>query len=56
MMNSPLGTTYSDTFTVISVDGTSSTITLNIAGTNDAAVISSATVNLVETNAVLTAA
>ncbi|SHH06626.1 VCBS domain-containing protein [Massilia sp. CF038] len=50
------GTTYSDTFAVTTVDGTASTITVNIVGTNDAAVISSATVNLLETNAVLTAA
>ncbi|UUZ55178.1 VCBS domain-containing protein [Massilia sp. H-1] len=49
------GTTYSDVFTVTSADGTTSTITVNILGTNDAAVISSATVNLTETNAVLTA-
>ncbi|MDP3822335.1 MAG: VCBS domain-containing protein, partial [Burkholderiales bacterium] len=49
------GTTYSDTFTVASADGTTSTVTVNILGTNDAAVLSSATVNLTETNAVLTA-
>ncbi len=47
------GTTYSETFTVTSADGTTSTVTVNIAGTNDAAVLSSATVNLTETNAVL---
>ncbi|MES2317286.1 MAG: retention module-containing protein, partial [Pseudomonadota bacterium] len=50
------GLTYSDTFTVTSVDGTTSTITVNILGTNDAAVISTATVPLTETDAVLTAA
>ena len=47
------GTTYSDVFTVSSSDGTTSTITVNILGTNDAAVISTATANLTETNAVL---
>ena len=49
------GTTYSDVFTVTSADGTTSTITVNILGTNDAAVLSTATANLTETNAVLTA-
>ena len=49
------GTTYSETFTVASADGTTSTVTVNILGTNDAAVLSTATVNLTETNAVLTA-
>ncbi|UUZ51973.1 VCBS domain-containing protein [Massilia sp. B-10] len=49
------GTNYSDVFTVTSADGTTSTITVNILGTNDAAVISTATVNLTETDAVLTA-
>ncbi|UUZ51979.1 VCBS domain-containing protein [Massilia sp. B-10] len=49
------GTTYTDVFTVSSADGTTSTITVNILGTNDAAVLSTATVNLTETNAVLTA-
>ena len=33
------GTTYTDTFTVTSADGTTSTVTVNILGTNDAAVI-----------------
>jgi VCBS repeat-containing protein len=47
------GTTYTDTFTVASADGTTSTVTVNLAGSNDAAVLSSATVNLTETNAVL---
>ncbi|UUZ57467.1 VCBS domain-containing protein [Massilia sp. H-1] len=49
------GTNYSDVFTVTSADGTTSTITVNILGTNDAAVISTATVNLTETNSVLAA-
>ncbi|UUZ57468.1 VCBS domain-containing protein [Massilia sp. H-1] len=48
------GTNYSDVFTVTSADGTTSTITINILGTNDAAVISTATTNLTETDAVLT--
>ncbi|UUZ49638.1 VCBS domain-containing protein [Massilia sp. B-10] len=48
------GTNYSDVFTVTSADGTTSTITVNILGTNDAAVISTATANLTETDAVLT--
>ncbi|HSD38720.1 MAG TPA: VCBS domain-containing protein [Rhodocyclaceae bacterium] len=48
------GTTYTDTLTVTSADGTTSTITVNILGTNDAAVISAPVVNLTETNAALT--
>ena len=48
------GQTYTDTLTVTSADGTTSTITVNILGTNDAAVITPAVVNLTETNAVLT--
>ena len=48
------GTTYSDTFQVSSADGTRTSVTVNILGTNDAAVLSSATVGLSETNAVLT--
>ncbi|WP_280155226.1 VCBS domain-containing protein [Piscinibacter sp. XHJ-5] len=47
------GTTYSDTFTVVSADGTPTSVTVNIRGTNDAAVVSSQTVTLDETNAVL---
>ncbi|UUZ51972.1 VCBS domain-containing protein [Massilia sp. B-10] len=49
------GANYSDVFTVTSADGTTGTITVNIVGTNDAAVISTATANLTETDAVLTA-
>ncbi len=49
------GTTYSDTFTVSAVDGTTTTVTVNIVGTNDAAVLSTATASLSETDAVLTA-
>ena len=48
------GTTYSDTFQVASADGTTTSVTVNILGTNDAAVLSSATVGLSETDAVLT--
>ena len=48
------GTTYSDTFQVSSADGTRTSVTVNILGTNDAAVLSSATVGLSETDAVLT--
>ena len=33
------GTTYTDTFTVTSADGTPTTVTINILGTNDAAVL-----------------
>jgi VCBS repeat-containing protein len=47
------GTTYSDTFQVASADGTRTSVTVNILGTNDAAVLSSATVGLSETNTVL---
>ncbi|UUZ55180.1 VCBS domain-containing protein [Massilia sp. H-1] len=50
-----LSSTYSDVFTVTSADGTTSTIAVNILGTNDAAVLSTATVNLTETNATLSA-
>ncbi|QYF93780.1 VCBS domain-containing protein [Massilia sp. PAMC28688] len=48
------GKTYTDVFTVTSSDGTTSTVTINILGTNDAAVLGKATVTLTETNAVLT--
>ena len=42
------GTVYTDKFVVSSVDGTSTSVTINVAGTNDAAVLSSQTVNLTE--------
>src|SRR5207302_1698499 len=42
------------TFTVSSADGTTTTVQVTINGTNDAAVLSSATVALSETNAPLT--
>src|SRR5206468_4877 len=45
------GTTYTDTFTVASTDGTMTSVTIHIAGTNDAAVLSTDTRNLTETNA-----
>jgi VCBS repeat-containing protein len=49
------GASATDTFTVHAADGTVSTITVNITGTNDAAVISGTkTFNLTETDAVLT--
>ncbi|MCJ9669507.1 DUF5801 repeats-in-toxin domain-containing protein, partial [Neorhizobium sp. SHOUNA12B] len=48
------GQTYTDSITVSSADGTTTTITVDIAGTNDAAVLTPVTVNLTETNAVLT--
>ena len=44
------GTTYTDTFSVASADGTLTSVTINILGTNDAAVLSSAVANLTETN------
>ena len=47
-------TTYTDTFAVSSADGTNTSVTVNIEGTNDAAVLSSAVENLTETDAVLT--
>src|SRR5471030_1785848 len=49
------GTTYSDTFTVAAVDGTTTFVKVNILGTNDAAVLSINKAKMTETNAVLTA-
>src|SRR5207249_4611067 len=49
-----IGQSVSDTFTVASADGTTSTVQVTINGTNDAAIVSSATVALAETNAPLT--
>ena len=40
------GTTYSDTFSVASADGTLSSVTINILGTNDAAILCADTRNL----------
>ncbi|OWF65919.1 hypothetical protein B6A14_09180 [Polynucleobacter hirudinilacicola] len=49
------GTNYTDSVTVQAADGTNKTITVTIAGTNDAAVISgTSTASLTETNAALT--
>ncbi|WLI11224.1 MULTISPECIES: VCBS domain-containing protein [Pseudomonas] len=48
------GTTYTDTFAVSSADGTLTSVTVHILGSNDAAVLSSASVTLTETNAPLT--
>ena len=45
------GTTYTDTFSVASADGTVTSVTINILGTNDAAVLSVDVRNLTETNA-----
>src|SRR4029077_18530325 len=47
------GTTYTDTFTVAASDGTTTSVTVNILGTDDLAVLSTATANLTETNAAL---
>jgi VCBS repeat-containing protein len=50
------GTNYTDTITVATADGTTQVVTVTIAGSNDAAVITgTSTVSLTETNAVLTA-
>ncbi|WP_327440010.1 VCBS domain-containing protein [Pseudomonas donghuensis] len=48
------GTTYTDTFTVSSADGTATAVTVTITGSNDAAVLSSASITLTETDAPLT--
>ncbi|MCL9689162.1 VCBS domain-containing protein [Legionella sp. EUR-108] len=48
------GNTLTDSFTVSTIDGTTKVVTLVINGTNDAAVITPVTVNLTETNAILT--
>ena len=44
------GTTYTDTFSVASSDGTLTSVTINIAGSNDAATLSADVRNLTETN------
>ncbi|MDD2684802.1 MAG: VCBS domain-containing protein [Gallionella sp.] len=49
-----VGQTLSETYTITSIDGTASTVKITVNGTNDAAVISTATSNLTETDAVLT--
>ncbi|MBK9624613.1 MAG: hypothetical protein IPO38_08645 [Rhodocyclaceae bacterium] len=48
------GSTYTDSVSVTSADGTVSGITVNILGTNDAAVITPAVDNLTESNVALT--
>jgi VCBS repeat-containing protein len=45
------GTTYTDTFSVASADGTSTSVTINILGSNDPAVLSADVRNLTEGNA-----
>ncbi|MGF9759574.1 VCBS domain-containing protein [Microvirga sp. 0TCS3.31] len=50
------GQVYTDSFEVFSADGTKTTVTVNITGTNDGAVLSSATANLTETDAILSTA
>jgi VCBS repeat-containing protein len=50
------GTTYTDSMTVATADGTQEVLTVTIAGTNDVAVISgTSTANLIESNAILKA-
>ena len=49
-----VGDSYSETFTVAAADGTTSTVTVKINGTNDAAVIEAETATLYETNSILT--
>src|SRR6476469_1651862 len=45
------GTTYTDTFSVATADGTLYSVTVNILGTNEAAVLSADVSNLTETDA-----
>src|SRR6185437_5650911 len=52
--NLNVGQSVSDTFQVLSADGTATSVQVTIHGTNDAAVLSSAVVDLNETNAPLT--
>src|SRR6185437_4508656 len=47
------GTTYTDTFAVASADGTTTSVTINILGANDAAVLSADVRDLSETNVAL---
>ncbi len=44
------GQTYTDAFTVAAADGTTTSVTIYIAGTNDPALLSADTRNLTETN------
>ncbi|WP_010224924.1 VCBS domain-containing protein, partial [Pseudomonas donghuensis] len=48
------GSSYTDTFTVLSADGTATAVTVTITGSNDAALLSSASITLTETDAPLT--
>src|SRR5205807_248477 len=52
--NLNVGQSLSDTFVVASSDGTTSTVQVTIQGTNDAAVVSAASVSVAETNAPVT--
>src|SRR5207253_2213522 len=52
--NLSVGQSISDTFTVSAADGTTTAVQVTINGTNDAAVLSSASAALTETNAPLT--
>ena len=52
--NLNVGDNVSETFNVQSEDGTASTVSITINGTNDAAIVSSAAVTLTETDAALT--
>ncbi|WP_217578975.1 VCBS domain-containing protein, partial [Mesorhizobium sp. GbtcB19] len=45
------GQHYTENFDVVSADGTHTSVAIDILGTNDAAVLSSASVNLTETDA-----
>ncbi|MEK1839364.1 MAG: VCBS domain-containing protein, partial [Pseudomonas sp.] len=51
-----VGDNLTDTFTVLSADGTATSVAVTIKGSNDTAVLSSASVTLTETNAPLTTA
>src|SRR5205807_718679 len=50
-----VGQSVSDTFTVASTDGTTTSVQVTINGTNDAAVVSSSAVSVAETNAPIVA-
>ena len=51
--NLNVGDNVNETFNVASADGTASTVTITINGTNDAATVSSASQTLTETDAAL---
>ena len=48
------GVTYTDIFTVESADGTTTTVTINILGTNDLPILSEDVSDLIETDEILT--